>query len=89
MFVLKNKKGEYLAQANARLRVKIVQGIPVEKTIMLDTLELIFTKDINGARGIDSPNIDAVHQHGLIAVEVEADNPKIKETGVVYDSCIN
>lgn len=85
---LKNEEG-YLAAANANIRLKITDFTPVEKQISLDTLQFVYTNDINQARLIENPDMEAVAKYGFQAVIVEIVDNKVVFKGNVYDSCIS
>lgn len=76
------KKGDFYITAAVE-KLKVVNGFP-ERDPQAKT-KFDTTRDINQARLIEDPNMDAVAYYGLVAVEVSADKPKIKETGVVLD----
>lgn len=80
IYVLK-KNDLYVAAAIGQLETvgNIIRRKPNTK------VRFQMTKDINKARLIEDPDMDAVKKYGLTAHIVHADKPQIKEIGI----CLN
>jgi len=78
------KKGDlYVHQATGHLRVNMrtMQRARVPNS----KVKFAMTKDIGQAQLIEDPDMQAVAKYGLTAVIVNADKPKITETGTIYE----
>ena len=84
--VLKTQQGQYVVNAIARLRVDSMTMGLMFKQRLDDKVELRVTNDINQATLIENPSMEAVNKYNLTAIEVQADKPQLKQTGVIYDS---
>lgn len=82
IFVLK-KEDSYVAAAIGTLRVNHQTG---RGERLPDTeVKLYMTKNIEEAKLVENPNMDAVNEYGLEAIEVRMDKPSIREVGTSYE----
>lgn len=81
--VLKNKDGLYVQAAMAHLRV---DSRTLQATLVPGSkIELQYTTELNKARLVENPDMQAVQEYGLVALVVEASKPELKIVGEILN----
>ena len=79
------KEDMYIAGAIGTLRVNRNNPFDQPRRVPGTKVKFQVTKNINQAKLVEDPDMDAVKKYGLTAIEVRIDKPQLEIVGVTYE----